>query len=92
MGQVTEAEVAAAIGRIDEIILREVVRTQASTGEIRRALELVGTPADLGATETLPPRMQRLVDLLAVAVPGPVGPRRPPGLQDRQQPGQRRTG
>ena len=32
MGQVTEAEVAAAIGRVDEMILREVVRTQASSG------------------------------------------------------------
>lgn len=82
MGGVTEADVAAAIGRIDEIIMREVVRTQASRGEIRKALELVRTPADLNQAEALPPRMQRLVDLLSVAVPEPVGPRRPrPGFK-----------
>lgn len=77
MGGVTEADVAAAIGRIDEIIIREVVRTQASRGEIRRALELVRAPRDLNATTALPPRMQRLVDLLSVAEPEPVGPRQP---------------
>ncbi len=77
MGGVTEADVAAAIGGIDEIIMREVVRTQASPREIRKALELVRTPADLTAAEGLPPRMRRLVDLLSVAVPEPVGPRQP---------------
>lgn len=91
MGQVTEAEVAAAIGRVDEMILREVVRTQASSGEIRRALELVGTPADLNASETLPPRMQRLVDLLSVAVPEPVGPRRPENRRPVCMRGRRRA-
>ena len=77
MGGVTEADIAAAIGGIDEIIMREVVRTQASPREIRKALELVRTPADLTAAEALPPRMRRLVDLLSVAVPEPVGPRQP---------------
>ncbi|WP_420102275.1 hypothetical protein [Bosea sp. (in: a-proteobacteria)] len=91
MGQVTEAEVAAAIGRVDEMILREVVRTQASSGEVRQALALVGTPADLSAGETLPPRMQRLVDLLSVAVPEPVGPRRPQNHRPAQVGGQRRA-
>ena len=83
MGGVTEADVAAAIGGIDEIIIREVVRTQASRSEVRRALELVKDPVDLAASAALPPRMQRLVDLLAVAVPEPsrgsrrIGPERP---------------
>ncbi len=82
MGGVTEADVAAAIGRIDEIIMHEVVRTKASRSEIRRALELVATPPDPARPDPLPPRMQRLVDLLSVALPEPVGPRRPrPGIR-----------
>lgn len=69
MGGITEADVAAAIGRIDEIIIREVVRTQASRLELRRAIALAKGPADIAASSALPPRMQRLVDLMAVALP-----------------------
>lgn len=69
MAGITEADVAAAIGRIDEIIIREVVRTGASRPELRRALAFARGPADMAACSALPPRMQRLVDLLAVALP-----------------------
>lgn len=76
MAGVTEADVAAAIGRIDEIIIREVVRTGASWPELRRALAFARGPADMAACAALPPRMQRLVDLLTVALPEPERPRR----------------
>jgi hypothetical protein len=71
MGGVSEADVAAAIGRIDEIIIREVVRTQASRPELRRALVLARQPLGIDAGRALSPRMQRLVDLLMVALPEP---------------------
>lgn len=71
MSGVSEADVAAAIGRIDEIIIREVVRTQASRHELRRALVLAKQPLAVDAGQGLPPRMQRLVDLLMVALPEP---------------------
>jgi hypothetical protein len=74
MGGVSEADVAAAIGRIDEIIIREVVRTEASRYELRRALQLARQPLGIEASQALPPRMQRLVDLLIVALPEPEGP------------------
>jgi hypothetical protein len=69
MGGVTEADVAAVIGRIDEIIIHEVVRTGASRPELRQAFALAKGPADFSAHTALPPRMRRLVDLLAVALP-----------------------
>jgi hypothetical protein len=71
MGGVSEADVAAAIGRIDEIIIREVVRTQASRHELRRALVLARQPLGIEAGRALSPRMRRLVDLLMVALPEP---------------------
>lgn len=69
MAGVSEADVAAAIGRIDEIIIREVVRTEASRHELRRAIALARQPLGIEASQALPPRMQRLVDLLTVALP-----------------------
>lgn len=79
MGGITEVDVAAAIGRIDEIIIREIVRTGATRPELRRALALAKGPGDLAADSALPPRMQRLVDLLAVTLPeqGPPNRRHP---------------
>lgn len=76
MAGITEADVAAAIGRIDEIIIREVVRTGASRLELRRALAMARGPADVATCAALPPRMQRLVDLLTVALPEPERTRR----------------
>ncbi len=84
MGGVSEADVAAAIGRIDEIIIREVVRTQASRHELRRALVLVKQPLGVEAGRELPPRMQRLVDLLMVALPEPDRQQRRQGAAGRQ--------
>lgn len=71
MTGVSEADVAAAIGRIDEIIIREVVRTEASRHELRRALALARQPLGVEASSALSPRMRRLVDLLMVALPEP---------------------
>ncbi|WP_287470188.1 hypothetical protein [Hydrogenophaga sp.] len=71
MAGITEADVAAAIGRIDEIIIREVVRTGASRPELRRALAMARGPADVAACSALPPRMQRLVDLLITCIDHP---------------------
>lgn len=72
MSGISEADVAAAIGRIDEFIIREVVRTQASRHELRRAIALARQSSDIQAGRDLPPRMRRLVDLLMVALPEPV--------------------
>ena len=88
MGGVTEVDVAAAIGRIDEIIIREIVRTGASRPELRRALALAKGPGDFDADTALPPRMQRLVDLLAVTLPEQ-GPRLPQGPKPLQGPQRR---
>lgn len=84
MSGVSEADVAAAIGRIDEIIIREVVRTEASRHELRRALVLVKQPLGVEAGRELPPRMQRLVDLLMVALPEPERQQRRQGSASRQ--------
>lgn len=83
MTGITEADVAAVIGRIDEIIMREVVRTGASRPELRRAFALAKGPADFSAHTALPARMRRLVDLLAVALPeqGPPPPHRPAAMR-----------
>ncbi len=88
MGGVSEADVAAAIGRIDEIIIREVVRTDASRHELRRAVALAKQPLGIDAGRALPPRMQRLVDLLMVALPEPERPQRRQG--DSRQGGRAR--
>lgn len=77
MGGVTEADVAAVIGRIDEIIIQEVVRTQASRAELRRAVQLARKPVAIAVSDALSPRMQRLVDLVAVALPDGGEPRHP---------------
>jgi hypothetical protein len=91
LGGVTEVDVAAAIGRIDEIIIREIVRTGARRPELRRALALATGPGYLDADAALPPRMQRLVDLLAVTLPEqgpkpPQGPELPQGPKPLQGP------
>lgn len=91
MSGVSEADVAAAIGHIDEIIIREVVRTEASRHELRRALVLVKQPFGVEAGRELPPRMQRLVDLLMVALPEPQRQQRLQGAAGRQG-GNRRGG
>ncbi len=77
MSGVTEADVAAVIGRLDEIIIREIVRTQASRSELRRAADLAKGPVERAVFDDLPPRMQRLIDLLGVALPERSGPPRP---------------
>jgi hypothetical protein len=78
MGGITEADVAAAIGPTDRIVMQEIVRTGASAMELRRALSMARGRADLAADAALPPHMQRLVDLLAVTLPeqGPQHPLR----------------
>ena len=76
MGGITEADVAAATGPIDQIVMKEIVRTGASPLELRRALSMARGRADLTADAALPPHMQRLVDLLAVTLPEQ-GPSRP---------------
>lgn len=69
MTEVSPRDVADAIGRVDELITREVLRTGASLNEFRRALAMVRTPGTVRPVDVdLPPRMQRLCDLLAVAI------------------------
>lgn len=82
MGGVTEVYVAAVIGRTDELVIREIVRTGASRSELRRALALAKGPDDLVDPAALPPRMRRLVDLLAITLPEQ-GPRPLQGPQHR---------
>ena len=76
MGEITKADVDAIVGPIDQIIMEEIVRTGASRLELRRALAMARGRADLETASALPPRMQRLVDLLAVTLPeqGPPHP------------------
>ena len=87
MGGVTEVDVAAAIGRIDEIIIREIVRTGGPRPERGGARGLATGRGYVDADAALPPRMQRLVDLLAVALPeqGPELPHGPKPLQGPQR-------
>jgi hypothetical protein len=68
MSAISEADVRAVLGETDALVLRELIRTQACTEELARALEFVcnGSSADANASRSLPSRLQRLVDLLSV--------------------------
>ena len=70
MVEICEADVKAVLGNADEFVLRELIRTEASILELRRALQFVkGSSAkDVNAYGALPTRMRRLVDLLSVGL------------------------
>lgn len=70
MGEISGRDVIAALGPVDEIILREVLRTRATQLELKRALIFAKGPgnADPIAYGALAETMQRLVDLLTVAL------------------------
>lgn len=70
MGEICEREVAAAMGPMDDLIVREALRTGAGQVELRDALTFAQGPlnADAAAYRALSGRMQRLVDLLSVAM------------------------
>lgn len=79
MSEISAGDVVAAIGRSDELITREALRTKATPLELRRALAFAKGPANASPTayQALPARMQRLVDLLTAALEGstqPLGP------------------
>lgn len=70
MREISAPDVVAAIGRDDELIIRETLRTKATPLELRQALAFAKGPANASpaAYQALPARMQRLVDLLTVAL------------------------
>lgn len=70
MSEISASDVVTAIGRTDELIIRETLRTGATPGELRRALAFAKGPANASpaAYQALPARMRRLVDLLTVAL------------------------
>lgn len=70
MGNITEADVVAAVGSVDEFIVREALRTNVSVFELDRAIAFANGPANADADTycALPDRMQRLGDLLCVAL------------------------
>ncbi|GAU81719.1 hypothetical protein [Bosea sp. BIWAKO-01] len=72
MSEISAGDVVAAIGRSDELIIREMLRTKATLLELRRALAFAKGPANASpaAYQALPARMQRLVDLLTAALEG----------------------
>ncbi|GGC77639.1 hypothetical protein [Chelatococcus reniformis] len=70
MAEISKREVVAAIGPVDDLIVREALRTGASQIELRDALAFAEGPsnADADAYQALSGRMRRLVDLLSVAI------------------------
>lgn len=72
MSEISAGDIVAAIGRSDELIIQETLRTKATPLELHRALAFAKGPANASpaAYRALPVRMQRLVDLLTVALEG----------------------
>lgn len=70
MGGISNHDVVAALGPVDELILREVLKTGATQLEFKRALAFAKGPANANtvAYSALTETMQRLVDLLTVAL------------------------
>lgn len=70
MSEISDRDVAAALGPIDELIVQEVLRTGATQLAFKRALAFAKGPAnaDPAAYAALGETMQRLVDLLTVAL------------------------
>jgi hypothetical protein len=70
MREISAPDVVAAIGQGDELIIRETLRTRATPRELRQALAFAKGPANASpaAYQALPARMQRLVDLITVAL------------------------
>ncbi len=79
MKGICEADVKAVLGDADELVARELLRTEASIVELRRALQCVKGPfaANLKIVQALPARMRRLVDLLLVCLDGSRSAQRP---------------
>lgn len=89
MGELSERDVVAAVGPVDRLIVQEILRTEASLLEYKRAFAFAKGPgnANAGAYEALDARMQRLVDLLTVALEQ--RPERPFGAAPRAEAGHR---
>ena len=68
MERISEGDVVAAIGQVDELIMREALKTGVSVADLRRAVALArGTlPADGTVYGALPDELKRLVDLVSV--------------------------
>ncbi|RDJ22138.1 hypothetical protein DWF00_23775 [Bosea caraganae] len=70
MGEISGRDVTAALGPVNELIVREVLRTGATQLEFKRALAFAKGPANANAVaySVLTETLQRLVDLLTVAL------------------------
>ncbi|CAH1687951.1 conserved hypothetical protein [Hyphomicrobiales bacterium] len=70
MNVIRERDVAAVVGRVDRLIVEELLRTGATQLELRCAYAFVKGPANASARayDVLSRRMQRLVDLLTVGL------------------------
>lgn len=89
MGEISSRDVVAALGPVDELIVREVLRTGATQLEFKRALAFARGPANADpiAYSALAEMMQRLVDLLTVALEQ--RPERPRGAGSAAEAGHR---
>ncbi len=85
MGELSERDVVSAVGPVDRLIVQEILRTEASLLEYKRAFAFAKGPgnASAGAYEALDGRMRRLVDLLTVALEQ--RPERPSSLPHKSQ-------
>ncbi|MBS7700956.1 MULTISPECIES: hypothetical protein [unclassified Chelatococcus] len=70
MSVIRERDVAAVVGRVDRLVVEELLRTGATRLELKCAYAFVKGPANASARayDVLSRRMQRLVDLLTVAL------------------------
>lgn len=69
MTGIQESDVVAVIGAADELIIREVLKTGATTLELHCAAALSRDASETGrGLDGLTPRMRRLVDLVGVAL------------------------
>jgi len=68
MERISEGDVVAAVGPVDELIMREALKTGASVDDLRRAVALARGPLRVNETVygALPDDLKRLVDLVSV--------------------------
>ena len=73
MAEITEHDIVFAFGVVDDLIIREALRTKVSRLELRRAIVLLRKPVldQVRAGHRLAPRVKRLIDLLSVALSDP---------------------
>lgn len=68
MDRISKTEIEAVYGRLDDLVLQEMIRTEATPCEFRSAVDVASGAGLRHDLDDMPPRIRRLVDLCTVAV------------------------